>query len=68
MPTAEPECATVIPAPVTAVPPISNVIAALPPLIAPCSTVIILIILPPSGTATKVEPAVDMSVTLPLTK
>ena len=32
VPVADPECATVIPAPVTAVPPISKVIAALPPL------------------------------------
>jgi len=53
-PAAEPEFATVIAPPVTAVPPNSNVIAASPPLIAPCKAVAILIILPPSGTATNV--------------
>jgi hypothetical protein len=57
-PAAEPECATVIPPPVTAVPPISKDIAALPPEIAPCNDVIILIILPESGTGTKVDDAV----------
>ena len=50
-----------MPPPVTAVPPISKVIAALPPEIAPCKAVIILIILPPSGTATNVDEAVDTS-------
>ena len=50
-----------MPPPVTAVPPISKLIAALPPDIAPCKAVIILIILPPSGTATNVDEAVDTS-------
>ena len=44
VPAAEPEWATVIAPPVTAVPPISKEIAALPPEIAPCKAVIILII------------------------
>jgi hypothetical protein len=61
VPAADPECATVMPPPVTAVPPISKLIAALPPLIAPCNAVIILIILPPSGTATNVLDAVEIS-------
>ena len=60
-PAAEPECATVIPPPVTAVPPISKDIPALPPEIAPCNDDIILIILPESGTGTKVDDAVLMS-------
>ena len=51
-PAAEPELATVIPPPVIAVPPISKLIAASPPEIAPCNAVIILITFPPSGTAT----------------
>jgi hypothetical protein len=33
----------------------------LPPDIAPCKAVIILIILPPSGTATNVDEAVEIS-------
>ena len=58
VPAAEPECATVIPPPVTAVPPISKDTPALAPEIAPCRDVMILIILPESGTATKVDDAV----------
>ena len=50
-----------MPPPVTAVPPISKVIAASDPEIAPCKAVIILITLPPSGTATKVEDSVYIS-------
>jgi hypothetical protein len=61
VPAAEPECATVMPPPVTAVPPISKDIPALAPEIAPCKAVIILIIFPLSGTGTKVDDAVLMS-------
>ena len=68
VPAAEPECATVIPPPVTAVPPISKDIPALAPEIAPCKAVIILIIFPPSGTATKVDDAVDTSAISPYIK
>ena len=50
-----------MPPPVIAVPPISKLIPPLAVPIAPCSAVIILIILPPSGTATNVLDAVDMS-------
>ena len=57
-----------IPPPVTAVPPISKDIPALPPEIAPCKAVIILIIFPPSGTATKVDDAVYTSAISPYIK
>jgi hypothetical protein len=50
-----------MPPPVTAVPPISKEIAAFAPDIAPCKAVIILTILPPSGTPTKVDEAVEIS-------
>ena len=57
-PAAEPDCVTVIAPLVTAVPPISNVIAASAVVIAFLIVVMILTILPPSGTATNVDPAV----------
>ena len=60
-PAADPDCVTVIAPPVIAVPPSSKVIAPLAVPIAPCSAVKILIILPPSGTATNVDDAVLMS-------
>ena len=53
-----------MPPPVTAVPPISNDKAAFAPEIAPCKDVIILTILPPSGTATNVDEAVEISCNL----
>ena len=61
VPAADPEWATVMPPPVTAVPPSSKDNPAFAPDIAPCKAVIILIILPPSGTATNVEDAVLIS-------
>ena len=51
-PAADPDCVTVIPPPVTAVPPISNDKAASADVIAFLIDVKILIIFPPSGTAT----------------
>jgi hypothetical protein len=59
---------TVIPPPVTAVPPISNDNAALAVVIAFLIDVKILIILPSSGTGTKVDPAELMSVILDVKK
>ena len=57
---AEPEAVWLIPPLVTATPPISKEIAAVPVVVA-LLCVIILIIHPPSGTHTKVDDAVDTS-------
>ena len=57
---ADPEAVWLIAPPVTATPPISKEIAAVPVVVA-LLCVIILIILPPSGTHTNVDDAVDTS-------
>ena len=57
---ADPEAVWLIAPPVTATPPISKDIAAVPVVVA-LLCVIILIILPPSGTQTKVDDPVDTS-------
>jgi len=60
-PAAEPSYSTVIAELVIAVPPTSKVIAASAPEIAPCKAVKILTTFPPSGIATKVDEAVEIS-------
>ena len=60
-PAADPDCVTVIPPPVIAVPPISQDRAAFADYIAFLMQVIILITFPPSGTGTNVDDAVLIS-------